>query len=145
MLTAGTTTEVVIHHQNRGALMGRNVKGMASFKLLSVISEGLCTERFKTHAFQESSRNNPVGIDVITPQNKGAALNFGNQALRKIVGLRHEGSRGIKQQPKTLKKGAERRGLSRRSGLEQANIADMTSHGSGGNHGRAHQQRAAAG
>jgi hypothetical protein len=80
--------------------MRRKVKGMTSFKLLSVISEDLSAERFKTHAFQESSRNNPVGIDVITPQDKGAAFNLGNQALGKIVGLRHEGSKGIKLQPK---------------------------------------------
>jgi hypothetical protein len=78
--------------------MGRKVKGMASFELLSVISKDLRAECFKAHAFQESSRNNPVGIDVITPQDKGAAFNLGNQALGKIVGLRHEGSREIKQQ-----------------------------------------------
>jgi hypothetical protein len=80
--------------------MRRKVKGMASFELLSVISEDLSAERFKAHAFQESSRNNPVGIDVITPQDQGAAFNLGNQAVGKIVGLRHEGSREIKQQPK---------------------------------------------
>ena len=100
MLTTRATTEVVIHHQNRGALMRRKVKRMASVELLSVVSKDLSAERFKTHAFQKSSRNNPVGIDVITPQDKGAALNLGDQALGKIVGLRHEGSREIKQQPK---------------------------------------------
>jgi hypothetical protein len=81
--------------------MGRKVKGMASFELLSVISKDLRAECFKAHAFQESSRNNPVGIDVITPQDKGAAFNLGNQAFGKIVGLRHEGSKEIKQQQKT--------------------------------------------
>ena len=78
MLTTGTTTEVVIHHQNRGALMFRKVKGMASFELLAVISERLSSELLKTDAFQEARRNNPVGIDVITPQDQGAAFNLGN-------------------------------------------------------------------
>jgi hypothetical protein len=84
--------------------MLREVKGMASFELLAIISERLRSERFKTHAFQKSSRNNPVGIDVITPQDKGAAFNLDNQALREIVGLRHEGSKGRKQQPKHAKR-----------------------------------------
>ena len=58
--------------------MRRKVKRMASVELLSVVSKDLSAERLKTHAYQKSSRNNPIGIDVITPQDKGAALNLGN-------------------------------------------------------------------
>ena len=69
--------------------MGRLVEGMRSIQFLAVISEGLGAQGLKTDALQETSRNDAIGVDVVTAQGKGPSTDAGDRSLGERAGLGH--------------------------------------------------------
>ena len=77
--------------------MGRLIKGMGASELLAVVGEGLLTKSIEAHTFEKTGGDDPVGIDVITPQRKGPSADAGNRALREGSGLGHGRKRTVEE------------------------------------------------
>lgn len=82
VFTAGTATEVLVGNQDGAVLVGRVTEGVnlaLGFQAGDIVSESVCAKTFEGHALEEASRNDTVGIDVVTANRNAGTFNDVNR------------------------------------------------------------------
>ena len=74
MFTAGSAAKIAVDNQNPGPLVLRAIQGMSPPRCCAVISEGMIAQPREADAFQESSRDNAIRVNVMAL--KGYRLPF---------------------------------------------------------------------
>jgi len=93
VLATRTAAEVAVDQQDRRTLMLGTIKGMRAGDSLSqfgaIVGEGSRAEGIEGDALEETGRNDPIGIDVITANHHGGAAHRCDRAGGEGSGTGH--------------------------------------------------------